>query len=360
LTNEEDSFPRMLIRYAQLGFKEKLISSKDLWLCYNCGECSETCPRQAEPAAFMMAARNYAIANYDLFGIGKLLFTKPVLGSIILILICVVFGLFIFTNTEEMASESMKLFDFLPYEFVHMFGLIAIIALGILSFTSIINMLIQNSKENNLTLGSFLQAGPKKIWGALWESIAVQAIGQKRFRHKCEDVKDKPPWIISKWFVHAATIWGFLGLTFATGINYLLEIINVKPTGAFVPIWYPVRLFGTIAGLFMVYGVSVLMIKRWRSQDKAHSNSTFADWSFLILVWLAGVTGFIVELSLYIPPSAWGYWMLIFHIAVSMEMVLLLPFTKFAHAILRIAALFIHDLKPKPVEKPVEQTASTD
>ena len=73
MTTEEESFPRTLIRYAQVGMEDKLLGSKELWLCYNCGECTETCPRQADPARFMMAARCHAITQYDLFGPRKLM-----------------------------------------------------------------------------------------------------------------------------------------------------------------------------------------------------------------------------------------------------------------------------------------------
>jgi nitrate reductase gamma subunit len=38
--------------------------------------------------------------------------------------------------------------------------------------------------------------------------------------------------------------------------------------------------------------------------------------------------------------------MFLFHVAVSITLLLLLPFTKFAHAIYRIVALYIHALKP--------------
>ena len=65
LTDDDATFPRRLIRYAQVGMKEELLASKELWTCYYCGECSETCPRQAEPGEFMAAARRYAIASYD-------------------------------------------------------------------------------------------------------------------------------------------------------------------------------------------------------------------------------------------------------------------------------------------------------
>ena len=49
LSSEGDSFPRRMIRYAQVGMQDQLLSSKELWMCYYCGECSRTCPRQAEP-----------------------------------------------------------------------------------------------------------------------------------------------------------------------------------------------------------------------------------------------------------------------------------------------------------------------
>jgi nitrate reductase gamma subunit len=119
-----------------------------------------------------------------------------------------------------------------------------------------------------------------------------------------------------------------------------------------VPIWYPVRLLGTVAGLFLVYGTSVAIVKRIRKTDRAFAYSSMSDWEFLILMWLSGVSGFVLELALYLPrPPLWGYWMFLFHVAVAMEMLLLIPFTKFAHAIYRIVALFIYSLKPIPKAK---------
>jgi len=56
LSKDDTTFPRKIIRYAQVGMRDSLLSSKELWTCYACGECSETCPRQAEPSEFMAAA----------------------------------------------------------------------------------------------------------------------------------------------------------------------------------------------------------------------------------------------------------------------------------------------------------------
>ena len=64
-------------------------------------------------------------------------------------------------------------------------------------------------------------------------------------------------------------------------------------------------------------------------------------WLFLALLWLTGVTGFLIELALYLPSApAWGYWVFLVHVAVALELVLLAPFMKLAHAIYRPVALF--------------------
>ena len=55
LTEQGATFPRKFIRYAQLGMKDRLATSKEMWLCYYCGDCSATCPRQAEPGEFVAA-----------------------------------------------------------------------------------------------------------------------------------------------------------------------------------------------------------------------------------------------------------------------------------------------------------------
>jgi ferredoxin len=352
MTAENDNFPRKLIRYAQIGMKDELLGSKELWLCYNCGQCSETCPRKAEPARFMMAARCYAITHYDLFGPSKAMCHSPLFATVFTIVLGIVLGLFMFAHTQTMPTGSLKLFQFIPYTFIHNFGLGVIIFMAVVGLVGIFRMIISIARSNNLSLKSFTN-GSKMNWlSALWEAVFVQALAQKRYREDCDAKENAHGWFLSKWFVHAATMWGFLGLLAATILNYILDIVGLKAPGVLVPIWYPVRLLGTFSGLLFVYGVTVLMIRRWRQTGKAHSDSRTSDWLFLIILWFAGVSGFILEISLYLPqPPIWGYWVFLFHVAVSMELILLLPYSKFAHAIYRTVALYVHALQPTPVIK---------
>jgi hypothetical protein len=144
---------------------------------------------------------------------------------------------------------------------------------------------------------------------------------------------------------------GFLGLLAATGLDYGLALLGIKETGAPVPIWYPVRLLGTIAGAALVYGATVLIIDRYRAANRSVKTSSVADWLLLALLWVTAVTGFAIELALYLPSApTWGYWLFLVHVAVAMELVLLAPFMKLAHAVYRPVALFFVALSRQPVQ----------
>lgn len=347
MTTEDESFPRKLIRYAQIGMTDKFLGSKELWLCYNCGQCSDTCPRQAEPARFMMTARCYAITHYDILGLSTRMCCSPLFAITFSILLAVILGLFMYTQTQPMPTNTLKLFEFLPYKFIHDFGLGAIFFLAIVGLIGILRMINSIARANNLSLKNFI-SGSKMNWlEAIWDAVVIQALAQKRYRDDCDAKENIHGWYLSKWFVHAATMWGFLGLLAATILNYILDIVGLKPTGTLVPIWYPVRLLGTLAGLLFIYGVTVLIIRRWKQSDKAHSHSRTPDWVFLVILWLAGVSGFFVEIGIYLPnPPMWVYWIFLFHVTVSMELLLLLPYSKFAHAIYRTIALYVNALRP--------------
>lgn len=344
LSSEGDSFPRRMIRYAQVGMQDQLLSSKELWMCYYCGECSRTCPRQADPGEFMAASRRYAIAKYDRLGLAKAMYTSPLLSTLLMIVLVLVLAGFMYTVHGPMPTNSLRLFEFVPAGFIHNLGLAVILIVFLAGLSGMINMVVHIGKAGGLPKDYRLN------WlGALWEAIGVEALGQQRYRQDCETESDQQAWFLQKWFIHASTMWGFLGLLAATVLDYALELLGVKPTGTWVPIWYPVRLLGTVAGLFLVYGVSMLMLRRLRKADETFKRSLVSDWSFLILLWLAGVSGFALEISLYLSQTpVWAYGVMLFHVAIAMELVLLAPVTKFAHAFYRTVALYAHALKPLP------------
>ncbi len=357
LSENDATFPRRIIRYAQVGMRDRLLSSKELWTCYSCGECSDSCPMEAEPAEFMAAARRYAIASYDHTGFARAMFTSPILGTAVAVLLAAFFALFMYADHGPQSAATLALFDFIPNELIHNMGLIVMAFVFLAGLAGIATMGWRISRAEGVTWRSLAggRAALRRAWAAAWNAVATESLGQARYRADCESVQAPLPWYRRRWLIHAATMWGFLGLLAATVADYGLEIIGWKATGTPVPIWYPVRLLGTLAGIALVYGVSMLIIDRLRGATRAVRHSTAADWTFLVLLWITGVTGFGIELGLYLPDApTWGYWVFLFHVAVAMELVLLAPFMKFAHAVYRPLALFFLALG-REVPEPARQ-----
>ncbi|MCD6492241.1 MAG: 4Fe-4S dicluster domain-containing protein [Archaeoglobaceae archaeon] len=62
---EYDLFPRRVIRYIQLGLKDRILENPDeLWRCLHCGLCTQTCPRQANPGELILGLRRYVVAKW--------------------------------------------------------------------------------------------------------------------------------------------------------------------------------------------------------------------------------------------------------------------------------------------------------
>ncbi len=355
MSQTDGTFPRRIIRYAQLGMKDALLSSKELWTCYQCGACSESCPTKADPSEFMAATRRYAIASYDKTRLAKTMYTRPVLASVLAVAIALFFALFMYSHHGAMPGEGFSIWAFIPEELVHNTGVVVMLVVALAGLAGVVTMIRDIGRKEGVSLRSVLGSRPglARTGRALWFAIGRESFGQVRFRDECaaDDVAKAVPWYRRRWLVHAMVVWGFVGLLAATGLDYGLALIGVKATGALVPIWYPVRLLGTLAGASLLYGATVLIIDRYRKANRSVTGSTTADWLLLTLLWVTAVTGFTIELALYLPGTpSWGYWLFLVHVAVAMELVLLAPFMKLAHAVYRPTALFFVGLAAQPKE----------
>jgi heterodisulfide reductase subunit C len=347
LSDNDATFPRNMIRLAQVGMKDELLARKELWTCYQCGLCSQSCPTEADPAEFMAAARRYAIASYEPTGLARILYTQPVIGSLIATGVAAFFALFMYASHGPQNAGSLELFTFIPDQLIHWTGITVMALMGLSAVVAIAAMARRVARSEGVTFATLFgsRQSLSRTFSALWASIGVESLGQRRYREDCKDDQPTEPLYRRRWLIHALTIWGFLGLLTATGLDWGLALIGVKKTGTPIPIWYPSRLIGTIAGLSLVYGVSMFMVKRARKINQASRHSTASDWLLLVLLWITGASGFFIEVALYLPDApAWGYWVFLFHVAVAMELLLFLPFTKFAHAMYRPMALFFYAL----------------
>jgi nitrate reductase gamma subunit/ferredoxin len=353
MATNDGAFPRRMIRYGQVGMKDALLSSKELWTCYHCGLCSDSCPQQADPGGYMAAARRYAIANYDRTRLARALYTKPVFSSIFTVALALFISSIMFAARGPRSTSSLDFFNFIPDQRIHWIGIGVMILALVASLSGIVMMVTGIARSEGVHLSTIFggRSAAGRALKAVWVSLGVESLGQRRFRDDCAADQSPEPWYQRRWLIHAATMWGFLGLFAATLLDYALALLGIKKTGAPVPIWYPVRLLGTLSGLAMVFGLTMLILHRIQGNGQAAKNSKQSDWMLLIFLWIIGVSGFLIEIGLYLPHvPTWGYWVFLFHVAIAMELILLTPFMKFAHVLYRPVALFFHALAAEPVK----------
>ena len=337
LSEKDAEFPRKLIRYGMLGLKEEALSDPAIWLCYACGSCSETCPRDADPKNYMAALRRYSIARFEPSRLTRLLFTNNPLSIVFSLLLAVVFGFFILTLKPDRVI-SRWIFDRMPYAVIHGIGIMVFVILGLTALLGAVDMLRHLFKDF---------APPKKPVVAFFEALkktVVELVGMRRFRDCDADEtshwKDRPAFL-KPWFVHLAIMWGFIGLLVTTVLDFIFKDPATQA-------WLPTRILGTLSGLAMVYGATVAIIYRLRKVTTTYEKSRLSDWLFLGSLWFAGLTGFWMEVAVTVD-SATSLNLIVFllHTVVSMELVLLFAFSKFAHAVYRPIALFAHFLGGK-------------
>jgi len=318
--------------------RDKLLASPELWSCYGCSECTDSCPTQADPASFMAAARRYAVASYDRTHLAYMLATSRLFAGVFVVALVSLLAAFMYSVHRPVDGSTLAFFQFIPSDFVHNLGVVAMAVMGVAALIGLFEMVrrVLRGPEQGAA-----KATVRKVAGAAVYAVGTESLAQTRFREDCDDAVETRPWYSQRWFIHFATMWGFLGLLGATMLDYGLELLGLKATGTPVPIWYPVRLLGTLAGAALIYGTTVMIVRRLRKSDRSSLHSTTSDWTFLSMLWIAGVTGFLLELGLYLPSApSWGYPMFLVHVGVAMALVLLVPFGKFAHVLYRPVALF--------------------
>ena len=324
LTQDKASYPRKLIRYAVMGLEERVTSSADPWLCYYCGECSDYCPRDADPGSFMMALRRLLIQKYSI--VSKAFFNK-IAAAITWIVLTIIAALGIyFFRGHSPNLETVDLSSFLSIDFIHDAGLAVGAVVGLFALLNLISMYRSIAKGISYSYSKVESRNPALWIKNFFKTIIYEVAAQLKYS-KC--LKK------SRYVAHLALFWGFLGLFVATlivfGIDfYGLQISRVVP---FV--------IGVISGVVMLYGSIYFIIARLKKKETYAMYSYHTDWVFLILLFLAGVTGFLLAIFVKVNLPMESYITYAVHLIVVFDLLISAPFTKFAHAIYRPLALWI-------------------
>ncbi len=326
LSEEDAEFPRTLIRYAIIGAEEKLLSSPGLWLCYYCGECSDSCPRDADPGAFLMAARRYAIKQYSWGKVASVFYDNRVSSAagIVALTLIAIFGFLLMMGTPTFSSPNLQ--AFFSFQILHDVGLVlgVLLGLSVLANVAIMMRYLHFNGHRDVPI-----TGRLRIWvSSLVNSLAKSALAQTNYL-KCTNR--------NRYLAHMALFWGFVGLAVATTVDFVIGLGKVP--------LYPVppqRMLGILSGIAFTAGAGYYLWKRFKKDERHVKLSHFSDWVFVVLMLLAGVSGLLLTLSMYQDSGVAAYSLYAIHLVVVFDLILLAPFTKFAHAIYRPLAIWIN------------------
>jgi hypothetical protein len=294
----------------------------------------------------MASARRYAIASLDPTGISRRLYTSKLFNLVFLAGLSLLLAAILLSQGGGMNLNRPAIFEFIPFQIVHDVGLaVILVALLAMGFGVLRLMrLFPGGRPGPGTQAETAQQQslPRRLIAGIGK-VTAELATEKRYRSCTEE--SQAPWYRSRWFMHWAIMWGFIGLAAATTLDYVLLLLVDKVPGQPVPLWQPTRLLGTVTGVLVLFGTLRALTSRIRKPEKYSSHSLLSDWLFLWLLLLGTVTGFVVEIELYLPRgTVWGYVIFLVHVVLGMEIVLLFPFTKFAHAVFRPIALLMQEL----------------
>ncbi len=309
LSDEENSFPRKMIRYSVLGLKDEIEVSLDPWLCYYCGECSTTCPREADPGELMMSLRRWLTARYDWTGLSGLLYKSlpaSVFAFLLLAVVVIWFGI----------AQKLNVQAIMHYG--HLFEMAAItLVFALILLPNILHMWW-------LTIYKPGIKAPFTAYVKSLQDLVVHMFTQKRALG-CDDNR-------FRWFEHFVLVLGYLLLLFTTVFLNWFETSNLF-----------VIVLGYVESIIILM-VTFDFVRRRIQQDAAISiNSHPSDWFFVIWLFLMGLTAFLVRLFIDLNILETNVWLYLVHLIILVQWALLIvPFGKWTHFLYRSFAIYFH------------------
>lgn len=337
-------FPRKEMIWAQWGMKDKLVNDIDIWLCHNCGQCSDLCPRGAKPGDLLSSLRNMAYRNLvEPTFLGKWMSSAKHLPK--LIAIPAIIYLLIWVVRAGMLGDAFPLTE--DGEIVYgllfpgdwtidpIFGLAGLFV--IYTFYKGIKQLIDSFQDQPKTFVVGFERKP--LWRSFIDVIRYQIVTHKKWKDCGTEDNDN-----LKFLGHITLFYAFIALFIVTSIVgithwggkiiHFLEPIGHTP----MPLWSPVKLLANAGAVALIVGL-VYLTKRRLNQDVSKHGSSYYDWYLLGVIWVVGLTGILCELLRLAGIAELAYPMYYVHLISVFMLIAYLPWSKLGHLVYRTAAL---------------------
>lgn len=310
LSSDDAPFPRKQMVAAQWGLKDRLFADPAIWLCHNCGACTERCPRGARPGDVLGAVRREAIRHFAFPRFLGSLVASPKGLPVLFLLPALIFALVVLWAPKPVPAPAWEFGSVFPasvleplFYAVSGFALLAFV-LGVARFA------------RGLT-----GPGDGTLAGALGDAATHRRFGQ------CSTPGLRLP--------HLLTFWGFIGLAIVGTVAGFGTMFGVLHTP--LALTSPLKLFANLSALVAFVGVTLLLVRRWGDRAR-RAASTYFDWFFLATLACVVFTGIAAEL-LRLAQVELMYAVYFIHLVLVFSLLLYAPYSKFAHLAYRTVAL---------------------
>lgn len=312
LSDEENSFPRKMVRYSVLGLENEIQSSLDPWLCYYCGECSTTCPRGAEPGELMMSLRRWLTAKYDWTGLAGLLYKSLPVTIFAFVLLAV--GVIWYAASQQFSQEKLL-------HTGHNFEMIAIGAVFVvILIPDIIRMWWKTLYRQKIK-------APLLAYFKAFGELITHMFTQKRTLG-CDDSR-------TRWLEHLILVIGYLALLFTT---VFLDWFGTQNTFIIA--------LGYIESVTIFVVTAIFVLERIRKKQEVSKHAHQTDWFFVIWLLLMGLTAFAVRLFIDLEILSTNIWLYLVHMIILVQWALIIvPFGKWTHFLFRSFAMYFQKIK---------------
>jgi len=312
LTDRGVLFPRKDIRTLQMGLTSKLATSVEPWMCYYCGDCTDTCPRDANPGELMMTLRRWLTAKYDWTGLSGLFyrsFTSLVIAFLLVAVAIIVIGFIKKFNQADIMHFGHSL-EF--WMIIGVFCLILVPNIFRMFYFTVIKPKV------GAPFGSYI-TGFFSLIGNMFTQVKTLKCDKQSLR----------------WFEHFLVVIGYLGLLVITVYLDWFGTINQIIIYA-----------GYITGGLVFFFTLLLMFSRLSKGSQLTKYSHSTDWFFIIWLFLMGLTAFLVRVFIDTGLLTDHFWLYMVHLIILAQWgILLVPFGKWTHFLYRSFAIYFSNAK---------------
>lgn len=343
LSTDAASFPRRPIRRALLGLKDSLRASLEPWLCHDCGDCSITCPRQAEPRESMMTLRRYLVAQYDVTGLASKILASTA-GEIIALSVV---GLFVFALVlfyhlvYKEIPMSVSEFVTTPLGLEHMFPTITYFTM-VVFLIPLVLLTLNILRMHRWTMRSMESVKiPFRLYLSEARSLLLHAVSHQNIRKCLQEIHRR------RWTKH----W-LLGLAVSLMLVIKFFFLDWFQTDEIYPLYHPQRWLGYLVAAILIYVPVDILIGRIKKQEEIYKFSEPSDVILPVMFLLVAVSGLAVHVFRYLEFALTAHLLYAVHLAIAVPLVLIeLPFGKWSHVVYRPMALYFQAVKERALKE---------